>query len=119
MHDVVVQVLHAEHKVTDVGGVLGDFHLDRVFERAGGAQCVGVGAHAAGTLRKVLHVAGITPDQNRFQTTEQGADAAGVFDAPVLDFHLNAQMAFDTGQRVNDDRAGETALGSFSDFAHG
>ena len=28
MHDMVVQILHPEHEVPDVGGVLGDFHLN-------------------------------------------------------------------------------------------
>lgn len=61
MHDMVVQILHPEHEVPDVGGVLGDFHLDRVFEGAGGGQRVGIGAHAAGALREVLYVAGVAP----------------------------------------------------------
>ena len=119
MHNMVVQILHPEHEVPDVGGVLGDFHLDRVFEGAGGGQRVGIGAHAAGALREVLHVAGVAPDQNRFKAAVQGADAAGFADAPVLHFHFNAQVAFDTGQGIDDDRSGEMALGCFSGFAHG
>ena len=113
MHDMVVQVLHPEHEIPDVGGVLGDFHLDRVFEGAGGGQRVGIGAHFRSVLREVLHVAGVAPDQNRFKAAVQAADAAGFADAPVLHFHFNAQVAFDTGQGIDDDRSGEMAHQTF------
>ena len=80
---------------------------------------MGIGAHAAGTLCEVLHVAGVAPDQNRLKAAVQGADAAGFADAPVLHLHFNAQMAFDTGQGIDNDRSGKMALGCFSGFAHG
>ena len=119
MHDMVVEILHPQNKVADVGGVFRDFHLDGVFERAGGGQRVSIGAHAAGTLREVLHVTGIAAHQNLFKAAEEGTATARFRDPAPAHFHFNAQMAFNTGEGIDDNGTAIGALGRFSDFAHG
>ena len=118
VHHVVVHEQQAQHQIADIGGIGGQGQAHGVFQGAGGGQGVGVGAHAAGTLGEVLGIAGVTALEDHFQTAIQGAAAAGILDAAVLHFHLDAQMAFDTGQRVNDDGTGKGALGRFHNLAH-
>ena len=121
VHDVVVQLLLGQEQVADIGGVGRNLEalvsvMDGVFQRTCGGQGVGVGADAAGTGSEVLHVAGIPALDNGFQAAEEGAAGAGILDLAILHFDFDAQMAFNTGQRINDNRA---AVGRLRCFCHG
>ena len=119
VHHVVMPVLHAEHEIADQRGVRGNLDLHGVFKGAGGRERVRVGTHAAGAAGEELGVARIAALEDGFQPAEQGGAASGVFDASVFDFHLDAEMALDTGKRVHHDGPGIGTLGSGFCFAHG
>ena len=118
VHHVIMQSLHAQHQVADQRGIAGQFDLHGVFQRAGGRQSMGIGAHAAGTGGEELGVARIAALENGFQSAEQGGAASGVLDPAVFDFHLDAEMALDTGERIHHDGSGIGTLGSSFCFAH-
>ena len=119
VHHVVVQVLHAQHEVADERGVAGQLYLHGVFQRAGGRQGMGIGAHAAGAGGEELGVARVAALEDGFQSTEKGGAASGVLDAAVFHFHFDTQMALDSGQRVHHDGTGVGALRCGFCFAHG
>ena len=118
MHQVVMQELHAQHQVAQIGGVSRNRLVDGVFQGAGRGQGVRIGTDAAGALGKMLGVARVAAFENEFQATEQGAAAAGFLDLALFHFHFNTQMPLNTGQRIHHHRAGVIALGRFDDFTH-
>ena len=77
-----------------------------------------VGADAAGALGEVLRIARIASLEDGFKTAKKGGAAAGFLDLAAFNFNFNAQMPFDTGQRVHNNGASVAALGRFGDLAH-
>src|ERR1035441_3030445 len=61
------------------------------------------GAHAADALRPDPGLARVAAAQDQFDTTEHGSRTPGIGDRTTIDFCLDAQMAFNTGHRVNYD----------------
>src|SRR5450759_2398429 len=61
------------------------------------------GAHAADALRPDPGLAWIAAAQDQFDTTEHGSRTPGIGHRTTIDFCLDAQMAFNTGHRVNYD----------------
>ena len=105
MHDVIMHELGGKHQVADNGSIMGQLFINTncVINAADGSKRVHVGADTAGTLGKVLSIAGITPFQDDLQTTEQLRAAADIDDLAVFDNGFHAKMTFDSGDRVNYD----------------
>ena len=118
VHHVVVDLLHAEHKVADIGRIGRNVEavvsvVTGVFQGSCGSKAMDIGAHAADTLCKMLHIPGVAVFENGFKAPEEGANAAGVGNLAVLHFHFNAQMPFHAGQRIDDNGTRIAALGCF------
>ena len=60
------------------------------------------GAHAADALHDLRGVLGRAVLHDELHAAEAAAGHPGVGDLAVGDFHLDAQVAFDAGDRVND-----------------
>ena len=61
------------------------------------------GAHAADPLREDPGVARIAPAQDKLDAAEHGRGRPRVLDRAAVDFGLDAQVAFDPGDRIDDD----------------
>src|SRR5450756_1175898 len=59
------------------------------------------GAHAADALRPDPGLTWVAAAQDQFDTTEHGSRTPGIGHRTTIDFCLDAQMAFNTGHRVN------------------
>ena len=109
VHNVVVQEELAEDQVADIGRVGRDVLVggveNGVFQGAGGSEGVRVSADAAGTLGEVLSIAGIASLEDHFKAAEKRAAAADVFHFALFNFNLDAEVTFNTGQRINNDRS--------------
>jgi hypothetical protein len=62
---------------------------------------MGVGSDPAGALDKVMCVAGVAALENHFDATEHLTGAPGIDHLAAFDFHFNAQVAFYSGNRIN------------------
>ena len=103
VHEVVVRVERRVDEVADDVGVLRDLDADRVFNGAHGRKRMNARADAADAFNERPCVARIAPLQNDFETAPHRAGAHRVDDFVVFaENGLNAKMAFDSGDRVDD-----------------
>src|ERR1039457_6194437 len=61
------------------------------------------GAHTADALRPDPGLAGIAAAQDQLDPAEHGSRTPGIGHGATIDFRFDAQMAFNTGHRVNHD----------------
>ena len=106
MHHVVLHVLRAEHQVAHQLGVGRDHDAQCVLHRAHRGQRMDGGADAASPLGKSPRVARVAPFQDDLQPAHHGARAERVRDFSVLHLDLNAQVPFNSGDRVDDNAFG-------------
>ena len=102
VNDVILHVLGAEHQVAHQFGVRRHGDPQGVFHGADRGQGMHGRADAAGPLAKSPRIAGIAPLEDLFESAHHRARTVGIDDLPVFHFRLDAQMAFDAGNRVND-----------------
>jgi hypothetical protein len=100
---VVLHVLRAEHQVADELGVGRHGDPERVLHRADRGEGVDGRADAAGAFGERPGVARVTPLQDDLEAPDHRPGAERVDDFPVLDLRLDAEMAFDPGDRVDYD----------------
>ena len=104
MHHMVVHELRRDHQVADQLRVGRHLIFQRVFHRAHRGDAMHQRAHAADALRERPCVARVAAAQNDFDAAHHGAGTGSARDAVVrIGFRLDAQMAFDAGDRVDDD----------------
>ncbi len=103
MHDVVVDVLCADHQVADQLGVGRDADLQRVLDGADRGDGMHQGAHAADALGEGPGVARIASAQDDLDAAHHGAGRVGLLDGAILHLRLDAQVAFDAGDGIDDD----------------
>ncbi len=111
VHDVVVHVLRADHQVADEVGVGRDLDVERVLDRADRGDGVHQGADAADALREGPGVARVAAPQDDLDAAHHRAGRVGLGD-PLsrVDLRLDAQVALDAGDRVDDDPLAVAAL---------
>jgi hypothetical protein len=63
---------------------------------------MGVRSDPAGALHKVVRIPGIATLQYHLDTTKHLPGTPGVNDLAAFNFHLYTQVAFDSGNRIND-----------------
>ena len=104
MHHMVVHELRRDHQVADQLRVGRHFVFQRVFHRAHRGDAVHQRAHAADALRERPGVARVAAAQDDLDAAHHGAGTGSARDAVVrIGLRLDAQMAFDAGDRVDDD----------------
>ena len=104
MHHVVVHVLRADHQIADQLGVVRNLVFERIFHRAHRGDAVHQGAHAADALGEGPGIARVAPAQDDLDAAHHGAGAGGLGDDAVgVGFGLDAQMAFDAGDGIDND----------------
>ena len=108
VHDEVMHRVRQDDQVADVLGVERNLHLQRVFHRPHRGDGMHRGAHAADALGDGPGVARIAAQQDQFNTAPHLAGRPGLLDAAAIDIDVDAQVALDTGDRVN-----RYALGHF------
>jgi hypothetical protein len=64
---------------------------------------MGIRSNPAGSLHKVVRIPGIAALQYQLDSAEHLPGAPGVYDLAAFNFHLDAQVAFDPGNRINYD----------------
>jgi hypothetical protein len=98
---VVLHVLRAEHQVAHEfsGGRHGD--AERILNRADRRERVHRGADAAGTFGEGPGIPRIAALENQLEAADHGARGEGIDDLPVLDFGLDAEMAFDARDGID------------------
>src|ERR1039458_662990 len=75
------------------------------------------GAHTADALRPDPGLAGIAAAQDQLDPAEHGSRTPGIGHGATIDFRFDAQMAFNTGHRVNHDACHRLLL-SFPRLTH-
>ena len=96
MHDVIVQGVSNQNKVSDVLGIRRNFKLQCVFHGPNGGHRVDGSAHAAEALGKDPTFPGIAPFENGLDTAPHGAASPSLLNSAGLDFNVNAQVAFNS-----------------------
>ena len=99
--DVAVQELGALEDVADDAGVVGDGDAVSLLSRDGAGMGVRHGANAADALHDLGSVLGRAVLNDQLDAAEAATGYPGVGYLAVLDFHLNAQMALDTGYGID------------------
>ena len=97
-----MQELRALDQVADDARIVRDFDAVSLFGGNGGRVSVRHRAHAADALHDLRRIFGRAILHDELHTAEAAAGHPGVGDLAVLDFHLDAEMALDTGDRVDD-----------------
>ena len=99
--DVAVKELRALQQVADDAGVVRDRDAVGLVAGDGRRMGVGHGAHAADALDDLGGVLGSTVLHDELHAAEATAGNPRVGNDAVLHFHLDAEMALDTGNRIN------------------
>ena len=103
VHDVVVQRVGDQDQVANVGRVGRDLEAERVFHGANRGDGVDGGAHSAKALGKDPGLARIASVEDGFNSAQHRAGGPRFTDMAVVDFHVDAKVAFDPRDRVDDD----------------
>ena len=92
------------HQITHDVGVFRDLNPDGVFNGAYGSQCMDAGTNTTDAFDECPRVTWVSAFQNHFQAAPHRARALGVRDDVLfINRCLNAQMAFNASDRVNND----------------
>ena len=102
MNNMVVLKLCPMEQVSYDACIGGDLNADGVFYCPHRGQIMGVGSDPAGSLYKKRGITGITALQYNFNPPEHLTGTPGVFDFASLHLHFDAQMAFYSGNRIDD-----------------
>jgi hypothetical protein len=108
VHDLVMHRVRQDDQVADELGVQRHFHLQGVLDRAHRGDGMHRGAHAADALGDGPGVARVAAEQDQFDAAPHLAGGPGLLDAAAVDIDVDAQVAFDAGDRIN-----RYALGHF------
>ena len=104
VHHMVVHILRGDHQIADQLRVGRDGVAQRVLHRAHAGDAVHQRAHPADALGEGPGVARIAVLQDQLDAAHHGAGAVGAGDvAGRIGFGLDAQMAFDAGDGIDDD----------------
>ena len=103
VHDMVVHVLRGDHQVADQLRIGRDRVVERILDRAHRGETVHQGADAADALGKGPGVARVAAAQDDLDTAHHGAGRIGLLDPVAVHLRLDAQMAFDAGDGIDDD----------------
>ena len=104
MHQVILRVQRRVHQVADDVRVLRDLDADRVLHRAHRGERVHARAHAADALDERPRVARVAALEDHLEAAPHRAGGHRVADHVVLvDIDLDAQMALDARDRIDDD----------------
>jgi hypothetical protein len=95
--------LRGMHHVADQSGVFGDLDANGGFDCPHRGQSVGVRSNAAGTGHKMVRVARIAPLKDQFDAAEHLARTPCIDNFSPSHFHLDAEMALDSGDWINYD----------------
>jgi hypothetical protein len=101
--DVVVQRVRNQNEIADVLGVERHLELQGVFHRAHAGHGMHRGAHAAEALGEEPGIAWIAAFENVLDTAPHGARSPCVADRIVVDFDIDAKVAFNSRDGVNRD----------------
>jgi hypothetical protein len=101
MHEVVMLELGTVQQVADNACVVGNIDFYCGFDCPHRGQSVGVRSDAAGALYEVMGIAGIAPLEDHFDAAEHLPGAPGIHHLAAGHFHLDAKMAFDSGNRID------------------
>src|SRR6185369_7255367 len=108
MDHVILHVLHAVHDIADQFGGGRNLDAEGVLDGAARRERVHGGAHAANALAEGPRIARVAALEDDFKAADHRAGAPGIDDFAVLDFGLDAEVAFDAGDGINNNA-----------FAHG
>ena len=103
VHDVIVHRVRDEDQVADVLGVHRNFEAERVLDRADRSDRVHRGTHPADPLREQPRVTRIPSLQDDLDSPPHLARRPGFLDRAAIHLHIDAEVSFDTGDRVYDD----------------
>jgi hypothetical protein len=92
-----------QDEIADVLGVERNFELQGVFHRAHAGHGVHRGAHAAEALGEEPGVAWVAAAENVLDAAPHGARSPCIADRIVVNFDIDAKVAFNSGYRVNRD----------------
>ena len=106
---MVVQELGAQRQVSNDARIVGDGCVDCIFDGAHRAELVDVGAHTAQPLGDDGGIMGVAAVQNGFDAPEKGRGRPCPGYPASRDFHLDAQVAFDAADRIDDHPLGLAA----------
>ena len=103
MHDVIVQPVVDQNQVADVLRVGRNLQLQRVFHGANARHRVHRGAYAAETLGEKPGFARVAALEDALDAAPHGARRPGIRNRAVFNFHVDAEMSFDSSDWVNGD----------------
>ena len=103
VHDVIVQRVGDQNQIADVLRVERNFQVQRVFDGTHTGHGVNRGADATEALREEPGFARIASLQNPLDATPHGRRSPGLGDGSVIHLNVDAEVAFDAGDRVNCD----------------
>jgi hypothetical protein len=73
VHDVIMDILHGGHEISDKLGVLRNCDAKSVFYRSYGGESMNDSADTADALRKIPGISRITVFQDKLNAPEHGA----------------------------------------------
>jgi hypothetical protein len=99
---VVLDELGAQKQVSNEAGGRRRLEVEGVLHGADRSVVVDVGADAADPLGEERRIPGVAVLENSFDAPEHHPGAPGVHDPVLLHLHLDAQVALDAGDGVDD-----------------
>ena len=106
VNDMIVHVLCRDHEIADELRVVRNVDFQRVLDRPHRGETVHERTHAADALGKGPGIARIASAQNDLNAANHGPGTRRPRDAAVgIGLGLNAQMAFDAGDGIDDHNA--------------
>jgi hypothetical protein len=103
VHDVVVLKLRTMQQVAQDARVFWNLNPNRHFDCPHRGQGVDVRSDPAGAADEEVCIAGIASLENHFDTAEHLPGAPGIHDFATGYFHLDPEVAFNSGNRINND----------------
>ena len=103
VNDAVMHRVRQDDQVADVLRIEWNFHLQGVFHGTHRSDGVHRGADPADALRDGPGVARIASQQDQFHPAPHLAGRPGFVDLAAIDVDIDAQMAFNAGDRINGD----------------
>ncbi len=115
VHDVVVDVLRADHQVTNQFRIRRNLGAYRVLNRTNRCHAVHQCAHPADTLSKRPGITRIAVPQDDFDTTHHRAGRIGLPDLVAIHLRLDTEVSFDACDGINyNSRAHDVRSSRFS-----
>jgi hypothetical protein len=100
---MIVLKLRAVEQVADKARIGRNLYIDCIFDCPHRGQSMCVRSDPAGTLHEMVGIARIATLENQLDPSEHLSGTPGIDDLAIGNFHLDAKVALNPGNRINYD----------------